>query len=404
MKIIYRSILLLAITIALAGVYTSCSEDNLANNGEPMIKYIRVSDPASADSLLIGGFQDNMIVIVGENLQDAREIWFNDQQGPLVSTFITSKTIFTVVPTEVPKEITNKMKIVFGNGKTLEHDFFVAISRPEIVSMDFEFAQPGEVTTLRGNFFYEPLTVTFSGGAVGEVIKVEENSIEFKVPSGAQPGPITVKTAFGESTSSLRYRDNRAFLNYDNLTASGSWRAGTMGSTGGLDGNYLILKGVLDKNQRTEDYSGGGYVSEFWSKANGRPEGNLFTGLPDTYVLKFEAKVVNWYGSYLNMCFTPWDHNNNNGEYWGNINARAIWGPWDSGTTPYKTKDWITVTIPLTEFKYQIASDASGNVEYQAMKFDPSKTGGLTFWMVGSPLANASPVEVYFDNVRIVPK
>src|SRR5687768_5362531 len=102
MKLMYKSILLLAFA-ALAFIYTSCSEDDLPNNGEPIIKYIRVADPASADSLLVAAFQDNMIVIVGANLQDARKIWFNDQPGPLVSTFITSKTIFSIVPPEIPK-------------------------------------------------------------------------------------------------------------------------------------------------------------------------------------------------------------------------------------------------------------------------------------------------------------
>src|SRR5690606_36720440 len=94
MKAIYKSFLLLTFTLAMAALYVSCSDDDLPNNGQPRINYIRITDPASADSLLVGGYQSNMIVIVGENLQDAREVWFNDQPGQLVSTFITSTAIF----------------------------------------------------------------------------------------------------------------------------------------------------------------------------------------------------------------------------------------------------------------------------------------------------------------------
>jgi hypothetical protein len=404
MKIAFKSILVFTLMAVLTTIHTSCSEDDLPNNGEPIIKYIRVADPASADSLLVAGFQDNLIVIVGENLQDARQIWFNDQPGPLVSTFITSTTIFTVVPADIPNVITNKITIVFGNGKTLEHDFAVQISKPEVSSMQCEFVEAGAETTIRGNFFYEPVKVIFSGNVEGEVIAVEEQKITVKIPEGAQPGPITVTTNFGSTASSFHFRDTRnIILNYDNLTSSGSWRPGTIKSENGLDGNYLLLKGVLNANQRTEDYSGGGFVSQFWGQGNGRPEGNLFDGDPKDYVLKFEARVVDWYGSYLNICFAPWNLNNN-GEYWGNVNARAIWGPWDSADESYKTTGWITVTIPLTEFKHEISQDGSGNIIYPEMEFDPSKTGSLSFWVVGSPKANASPVEINIDNVRIVSK
>src|SRR5687768_5416079 len=115
MKTTYKSIFILVVAVALAVVYTSCSEDDLPNNGEPRINYIRITDPASSDSLLVAGYQDNLIVIVGDNLQATREIWSNDQPGPLVGTFITSTTVFTVIPADIPLVVTNKIKLVFGN-------------------------------------------------------------------------------------------------------------------------------------------------------------------------------------------------------------------------------------------------------------------------------------------------
>jgi hypothetical protein len=249
--------------------------------------------------------------------------------------------------------------------------------------------------------------VTFQGGVQGEIISTEEDgsAVEVRVPAGAQPGPIIVATNFGETESSLHFRDQRAFLNYDNLTASGSWRPGTVASADGITGNYLLLKGKLGANERTEDYPGGGYVSEFWAKVNGRPEANLLPGRTDEYVMKFEIRVVEWYGSYLNICFAAWDHANSNQEYWSNsINARAYWGPWDAKDANFTTEgEWITAVIPMTDFAYQV-NTPGGVVTYTALPFKPEVTGILSFWLIGSPKAKSTPVEFHIDNVRIVPK
>jgi len=69
MKKIYHSLLLFTLVISIAGISSSCKkDDNLPNNGEPRIRYVRITNPVSADSLLVGAFQGNLIAIVGENL------------------------------------------------------------------------------------------------------------------------------------------------------------------------------------------------------------------------------------------------------------------------------------------------------------------------------------------------
>src|SRR5690606_23173814 len=103
----------------------------------------------------------------------------------------------------------------------------------------------------------------------------------------------------------------------------------------------------LGDNAGGEDYTDGGFVCELWSDANGRPQGNFFDGNPADYQIKFEAKVTEWSGAYLNICFGPWASSvapYQNQLYWGNINARALWRPWETnGTGSFQTDDWITV-------------------------------------------------------------
>src|SRR5436190_22685607 len=216
MKSFNKSTLFIVTALLAAGVFSSCSKDNNVNDGEPRIKYIRVTNPVSADSLLVGAGQGSLIAIVGENLQNAVEIWFNDQRANLTPTYITSTTILVTVPNPIPKEVNNKIRIIFSNGKELFHDFEVQISEPAVTSMVSEFVNTGEVATIRGDFFYEPLTVTFAGGIEAEKVSVTDQILQVRVPVGAQPGQIIVKTNFGETKSNFWFRDNRnVFIDSD---------------------------------------------------------------------------------------------------------------------------------------------------------------------------------------------
>jgi len=379
-----------------------CSGDE---PGAPYISYVRVTNPAASDSLLAAAPQGQTVAIIGGNLQSVRQIWFNNQMAETRATFVTGSSIITKVPTDIPTVISNKLKLIFANGDSLLYDFAVAIAKPVIDHAKCEYANDGDSLTVIGNYFYKPLTVTFTGGGVADVIDISEDAktVIVKVPSGAQPGPITIKSNFGSATSSFHFRDDRnIFLNYDDKTAAGSWRPGPTASVNGIEGNYLVLKGVLGANERSEDYPGGAFESEFWAKANGRAPGNLFDGDPAKFSMKFECDVITWYGSYLNICFAPYTQADNS-EVWGNaLNARAIWGPWDVADKPYQSNGWITVVVPITEFKYAMGTPG-GVVTYTPMAFNPSVTSSLSFWILGGPKANASPVELHIDNVRIVP-
>lgn len=398
----YRYIVFVLLAVSAAGTFSSCSDDDAA--GDPLIRYVRITKPSSSDSLLAAAGQGQMIAIVGQNLGRVTQLWINDQQAVLSPTLITNTTIITRVPQALPKVVSNKMTLHFSDGKVLEYPFELAVSAPVVAAMALEYVDEGDVATILGAYFYPPLTVTFTGDVQGEVVEVTDGTIAVTVPPGAQPGPVTVKTNFGETTSTFHFRDTRVFLNYDDLNANGSWRPGTYASAGGLDGNYLLLKGKLSANERSEDFAGGGYVSEFWAKANGRPEGNLLPGKPEDYVMKFEINTTAWYGSHLNICFAPWNHEGNNQEYWSNsINARAYWGPWEAIDAPVSSNGWVTVSIPMTDFAYKVDTP-NGVVTYTAMPFNPEITGSLTFWLIGSPKANGSPVELHIDNVRIVPR
>jgi hypothetical protein len=415
MKSLLKYLYFFIIPVIMGGaVLSSCDDDEAAENGgEPIIHYIRVTNPESSDSLVNTAFLGNLVAIMGDNLGDAREIWFNDKKALLTPTFITNTSILVRVPNDAPVAIDDKIKIIFRNGSELAYDFRVDIPPPLVNSMDLEYVADGETAYINGLYFFDvtPVEVSFSNGAGGfipaEVLEATETRLAVKVPAGAGSGPIKVKTNYGEEESVLHFRDQRnIILNYDEpgKTPANSWRTGIfVNDEHSLDGNYVKFEGVYNAGERIEG-EGSPYESQFWASRSGRPESNLLPGEPTEYNLKFEVKIIEWYGSYLNFCFAPWNHDNSNQEIWSNsINARAVWGPWaEQGSSINTGGKWYTVTIPMTEFKWAMGTEG-GQVVYTEMKFNKAVTGSLSLWVLSAPEANASPFHFYMDNIRIVP-
>jgi hypothetical protein len=403
------TITLIMFTLFTCVLFQACERNESSGGAIPVINYVRITDAAKSDSLVTHAFMGSTIAIIGENLQDVDEIWFNNQKAFVNFSFVTRTSIIVTVPNVIPSTVTNLMLLINSNKTdTLKYPFGVDVPAPFLSAMLCEYVADGGTAVIQGNFFIDnpviPLKVFFPGNLEGTVQNVTINEIKVTVPQGAGVGPIQVKSLYGTTRSTFYFRDDRnIILDYDVLTTSGSWRGGTIRSdANSLKGKYMMLKGQLDDNAGSEDYSGGGFVSELWSDANGRPQANFFTGSPADYLFKFEANVIVWTGAYLNICFGPWASSvgpYQNQLYWSDMNARGLWKAWEGASTgSFKTNGWITVTIPMSDIKY--------NKNFGTMAFDPTKAGSLTFWMKGPSATTGakSDIEIYFDNVRIVHK
>lgn len=387
MKSQLKYFLFLFVTLVMGGTITSCSEDEaLPNGGKPMISYIRVTRPAASDSLITKAGQGQMLAIIGENLQDVRELWVNDLQAALQSTFITNTSIITRVPSEIPQDITNKMRLVFANGDELVHDFTVVISEPVPSYMESEYVNEGGTAIIRGNFFYNPVQVYFTGAnetkVEGEVVSALPNVLEVKVPAGAQPGPITIKTNFGETESEFWFRDNRNLIaDYDDTDFGGWWHGPAFISSG--DANVQPISG---KFLRIDKENTGGWF-EAWvgegsikTKTRNIPEAAFAT--PENYVLKFEMNTV-----------APLSYNGIR------LMFSSNGGPGQRDITTYTwaanvdTKNkWQTVSIPFKDI-YE-ANNKNGNT----FTYNPNGYA-VSFHFVGP----GTKAQFGMDNLRVVP-
>ncbi len=381
MKAMFRTTIFLAIAAVTAGIVFSCSEDDLPNGGKPMISYVRVTDPASSDSLVVSAGQGQMIAIVGENLADAREMWINDQQAVLSPTFITNTTIITRVPSKIPSEITNKMTIYFGSGDPLVYDFAVDISAPAISYMMSEYVNTGEVATIVGDFFYEPVTVTFTGGVEGQILELEDKTIQVVVPDGAEPGPLTITTNFGSTESSFWFRDDRNIIASFDGTTNGLWWGPTYIKSAdddieNINGKFIRMKNNLGAWGWFELYVGPP-ESDVALELKNIPEG-AFTN-PDDYVLKFEMNTLKpLTGAYIHMYFGPTIEP-------GRHSAKYIWQP------NVDTKGmWETISIPWADV-------LAANTE---LTYNPSGYGTSIHFSGPNPVTG----DFAMDNMRVVPR
>ncbi|MGL1885777.1 MAG: glycan-binding surface protein [Reichenbachiella sp.] len=362
MKSIYRYKLILLITVIVGIGALGCSEEE--TGGSPKVDYIRVTDPAASDSLILSAYQGQMIAIMGENLGDVAQVWFNDLGASLDPSFITGSTIITNVPSQLPAEITNMMTMVFKNGDSLAYDFSVDISEPSIDRILSEYVVEGDIAVLYGDYFYAPMNVTFTGGVEGTLVALGDQEAHIQVPVGAEPGPITVMSNFGMAESEFWFIDNRGtFVDFNTPLSGDMWHPSGGASEmvpstddiDPIDGSFLYTKG---------DYGAWGWMELFTGEAGAAelagmvniPEDALIN--PAKYNFKFEVNSLEpLTGLVLNI-------------YIGNNVGGANRGYSDTGDDD--TYSWIpnvhtggrweTITIPweeaysdMKEFSYDAA-------------------------------------------------
>lgn len=422
-----KYILNIAIVLLALVSFNSCSDDDDkggSGGGTPVVRYIRPCDVTVSDSLLTSGYLGTQIAIIGENLSKVNKIYFNDQKAKLNPNFVTDNTIIVSIPSGIPGEKQDLIKI-YTNNDSCYYAFETKVPAPTAKTMTCEYVKDGDIAYIQGLYFIHedanPLTVTFEGGLQGEIVSHDMNNIAVKVPVGAKPGPVKVKSVYGTSDSWFHFRDNRNIIlnfnngNYPDYDYYFGWHGGKgVSSVDGINGNYLILSDSIKASGATKDAD---YCFDKWTYT---PFDKDFVdaGALDKYVLKFEIKVQGeWKAGAFQVIFTGvnevwinWQDNGKWPEYasthGGNEGwkrsatyPRGLWIPWKetgSFTTDGISGGWVTATIPMSEFKYGINGET--------LKVNSAgHYSGITLYVGGGGIEgqNCAP-KMYIDNVRVV--
>ena len=436
----YMKGLIFAASAFLGMAATSCEDEpdkyEIAD-GVPSIRYVRMTSPEVADSLITGAYLSNTICLVGDNLRSIYELYFNDQKAVLNTSVMTDNTVIVDVPSTIPTEVTNKIYMVTKGGQTVDYDFNVLVPEPQITSMTCEYAAPGTEVTLGGNYFINdesvPLSITIGETPVTEISEITQSSVSFTIPQdvATEPSYIYVTSIYGTGQSTFRYREDTGILfDFDNdgddalYYKAGTHPAeiGTIEKVQGIDGNYLVLDGSLNNSYDWKDSDFSFQYWADWTNEVGEETPALNDASVSPYLseieraedlenlqLKFEVNVPDvWSAAAMQIALTPSEGIRNTevgdkGLFDSSVNPnqtsypRALWMPWRDLEDGYRTEGWVTVTIPLSEFRYT----STGN---SVSPLSATDLSDLSIFVYGGGVegTKCSPT-ICVDNIRVVP-
>ncbi len=390
-------------------------------DGVPTVHYVRY---ANSDEIIEQAFMGEIICFVGENLRSVRELWFNDQQAILNTSYMTKNTLVVAIPNRLAKETTDKAYMITKAKDTLAIDFKVMLPFPIIKSMSCEFQKPGEEVTIYGNYFTEPMTVDFVNTSVTTFKSVSMTEATFVIPEGTLPGKVKVTTLSGVAQSPFMYLDNRGLItDFDGTTdiVPQGWNINVIySSEGGIKGNYVQLG--------PSDLDAGGSWNEdmklpFWcGNWNGDPmsikagPGTPICNIIDmtdfsSMGIKFELCIPAenpWSSGALQIVFTSaarcandaWQNNTyiRTSAKGGLDLCRALYRPWEKTGEFHTDGKWITVTIPFSEFIYNL-DGTPGKVPLSS----PEDFASLIFWVWEGGMRGKECTPIFrIDNIRAV--
>ena len=431
------SLILTIIAVASSFSLQSCKDqpdEFKLSDGTPTIYYIRPASYSASDSLLVEAAPQTSICIVGTNLKSIQQLYFNDQKAVLNTSYITDNTLFVQIPSDIPDEVSDKIYMITQAHDTLTYDFHVVIPAPVVTAMKNEWVKVGEDAVITGQYFIDdpnqPLTVTFTGISNSISVKVPAENFKsitrsqlvFTVPEGAEEGQIEVASVYGKGLSKFYFRDSRNLItNFDGATdvIPQGWNiAATYSDVNGVDGQYVQLG-----PKETE----GGWVEElklpFWcGNWNGDPMSitsgpgiplRNFLDFSDWQNMSFKMELYipksnPWSAGAMQILFVNYKQCAN--DSWQNNTyihtkadggldlPRALYRPWET-TGSFDTGDeWITVTIPLTDFVY----NDDGTKVSSTMSIESFDS--FIIWPINGGVAGTTCTPIFrYDNIRVVP-
>ncbi|MGI6243772.1 MAG: glycan-binding surface protein [Prevotella sp.] len=405
--------------------------------GSPTVYYIRPVDVSSRDSLLVSAPMETSICLVGDNLRSIKALVFNDQKAVLNTSYMTDNTLIVSVPKTIPTVVSDKMYIITTGNDTIPYDFKVIVPAPTILAMSNEWADAGQEVTITGDFFLDydnfPLEITVGNNYKvprSAITAISKTRITMTMPEDMpEHEKITISSKYGSTKAPFEYRDNRGMLfdfdtPYDgtNVLGNHGWHARPIQSDEtSLSGNYLLLGDT--KMDAEGSWNDGNFSFEYWAGTWNMTfdgDGPKLNDVADfsnweEKSLKFEMLVPSanpWRAAPMQLIFAGTDKvtifNGNNTFFhaedgWG----RALYMPWHNDDTSYDTGDeWVTVTIPFTDFN----KDWDGNAAKK--KFTTvDDFASLTIFVVTGSYSDKTVIPtgvechpiIKIDNIRVVP-
>jgi len=328
------------------------------------------------------GPAETLITVEGMNFETINYLNFDENiPANFNPSFGTDQALLFRVPENAILG-ENMIRIGTDGGETT-FPFRVTLKAPEITTFFPTSANEGEIISILGKNFFEPLEVLFFDSIPGDIVYASEDSLAIVVPPGVEKGRIKVKANGGNSFTSEVF-----FSTTDHLVND-------------FDGNGLrnetnkwLFYGNIEQNafnavQNTDPEP----IDNNFLKISGTDEGTVWVGGTENH--SWDANIFDVFPieSDINNTFLDLDVNSNGQEDTHLIIVLVERGGStnDFTQTIHLDKDgWDHLSIPLNRF-----ADLDG------FTIDPQKIRAvkLHLW---NELGSFQKLEANVDNLKFV--
>lgn len=362
--------------------------DNEDIGGVPSITNVRLLDPTKADSSLSAAEPGNLIVIQGNNLGGALQVFFNDFEATFNSALASNSNIVIEIPAEAPTKavdagVPDEIRVLTKSGEA-RYNFVLTAPQPVISGLYSEFIRANGTVVVNGNYFYNISAVSI-GNVDLPILSRTVTQITAQMPSTAIVGALTVVGEFGSAVTPFKVNDIEGHMvNFD--VPATSW-----GSEVCWGGAPIIpatdpdaISGKFSRIKET-DLPATGYA-DAWIFSTCYFEFNLPAGPAADRLFKFEHNIAEpWKAGKYDITITA-----NGTEY------NYSFMPWNStqyAATGYQTNGWRTAVIELTEFRSSGGSTIANVAQITDLKV-----------LFNTPDTTIDSFNGSVDNFRIVKK
>lgn len=289
---------------------------------------------------------------------------------------------------------------------------FKISATPTITGVSNENAKTGDSVYIYGTYLKNIQTFTFAGTSITSFVSTADgSSVGFILPALSQSGPVSITTPFGTVTTAYNVNDITGIGSISNWEWSGNfnwqwWGGATLNSGDpnsgwppynpdfpGNSSMYMSLKNNVLAPGEGNTYSN---YAILMNDAQWVPTANINEQIGN-WAFKMEVNIPQpWNGGSIDVMS-------------GDQTFIYRWEPWQvsaTATAPYKTKGWVTLTIPFTEFRKTDATLGEGKGAPMSKFADllgaTGKSKCTVYIKNYSTSATATGFYGAFDNLRVV--
>ncbi|MFK7932206.1 MAG: glycan-binding surface protein [Saprospiraceae bacterium] len=147
----------------------------------------------------IFGPAETLVTFEGENLGNLQSVSFSGQEVNFNTAYNSDIALLFRIPTNIPLGDHDVVFTTKGGQSTIQ--FRVTLDPPEVFRVSPESGAPGDLISIVGKNFFEPIEVYFADSVQAEIVHQSPDSLSVIVPENVEKGRITVTANGGDALS-----------------------------------------------------------------------------------------------------------------------------------------------------------------------------------------------------------